>query len=153
MRLAEQAAGAEQVFHRQFRAVEQPSTRVVTVDAFCFEMLETGHETLTQRAVQTGSRGQACGRYRFQDRNNIQLQGDGAEHLGQRLAAVDANALVLQDCRQISEIRARMGEALRPQASGVVVLHQQAQWLTLFEHRSEEHTSELQSLMRHSYAV
>ena len=135
MRLAQQAACTEQVLDRQFRAVEQPQACVVTVDAVCFELLQTKHQALTQRTVQAGSGGQPRDRNGLNNGHDVQLQGDGAEHLGQGLGAVDTNALILQRCRQIGEIRAGSSEALRPQTSGVVVLHQQSQWLPGFENQ------------------
>ncbi|MND93441.1 hypothetical protein D3C80_856280 [compost metagenome] len=108
---------------------------VVAVDAFCFELLDAGHEALAQGGIQLRTRSQARSGDGLHNGDDVELQGDGAEHLGQRLAAGDADAFVLQGRRQVRKVRAGLAEALRPEARGVVVLHQQAQWLALLVHQ------------------
>ena len=100
-------------------------------------MPQTCRQALTQRAIQAGSRVQARLRNGLHNGDHVQLQGDGAEHFRQRLAAVDANAFILQGVWPFAQVRARRDKALRPQASGIVVLHQQAHRLILLvdQHR------------------
>src|SRR3546814_8752735 len=79
--------------------------------------------------------------------DGIGLQrGEPAEEVGRDLAHVLEDALLLDDLDGLQRRRA----AHRMAGGGVAVVEQQVR---ARPRRSEEHTSELQSLMRISYAV
>src|SRR3546814_5747786 len=100
-----------------------------------------------------GGGGGGAGRRYWPALLDLDLMGEGAavgdgdlleaEHLGEVEEGVDVLHAELGEHRQQAGDRGHLGEDRSGAVEGVDAA----------VHRSEEHTSELQSLMRHSYAV
>src|SRR3546814_1452302 len=85
----------------------------------------------------------------FVDRTVLVDEGVGARDVGLRLVVVVVRDEILD--RIVREKLLELAVQLRRQ--GLVRRHDQRRPLQLLDDRSEEHTSELQSLMRISYAA